>query len=117
MDIAFVLKVIWAFALIGLILVGMIYVGRAVQRGRLVSGNLGRRLVSTIESTALAQNVTVHVVRVGDKYFLVGGGSAGVNLLSELAAEEIEPYIEAQRIALLAQRETLRRPFSRFRKS
>ena len=116
MDIAFVLKVVWAFALIALVLVGMMYVGRAIQRGRIVA-SVGRRLVSTVESTALAQNVTVHVVRVADKYYLVGGGTAGVNLLSELPAGEIEPYIEEQRAALLAQRETLMRPFARFRKS
>jgi flagellar biogenesis protein FliO len=116
MDIAFVLKVIWAFALVGLILVAMMYVGRAVQRGRIVA-SVGRRLVSTIESTALAQNVTVHVVRVADKYFLVGGGSGGVSLLSELPAGEIEPYIESQRATLEAQRSSLLRPFARFRKS
>jgi flagellar biogenesis protein FliO len=116
MDIAFVLKVIWAFALVGLILVAMMYVARAVQRGRIVA-SVGRRLVSTVESTALAQNVTVHVVRVADKYFLVGGGSGGVSLLSELPASEIEPYIESQRVALEAQRASLMRPFARFRKS
>jgi flagellar biogenesis protein FliO len=116
MNIAFVLQVIWAFALIALLLVAMMYVGRAIQRGRIV-GSVGRRLVSTIESTALAQNVTVHVVRVADKYFLVGGGAAGVALLSELPASEIEPFIEAQRAALQAQRTTLMRPFARFKKS
>jgi flagellar biogenesis protein FliO len=110
----FVLQVIWAFALIGLLLVGMMYLARAIQRGRLVASGTQRRLIATIESTALAQNVTVHVVRVGEKYFLVGGGTAGVNLLSELTAAEVEPYIEAQRIALLAQRETLLKPFARF---
>jgi flagellar biogenesis protein FliO len=116
MNIAFVLQVIWAFALIAMLLLAMMYVGRAIQRTRIV-GSVGRRLVSTIESTALAQNVTVHVVRVADKYFLVGGGSAGVALLSELPADEIEPYIESQRAALLEQRATLMRPFARFRKS
>ena len=75
-------------------------------------GSVGRRLITTVESTALAQNVTVHVVRVGDKYFLVGGGSGGVNLLSELPAGEIEPYIESHRAALEAQRTQLMRPFS-----
>jgi flagellar biogenesis protein FliO len=116
MNIAFVLQVIWALALVAMLLVGMMYVARALQRGRLVT-SMGRRLVSTIESTALAQNVAVHVVRVGDKYFLVGGGTAGVSLLAELPANEIEPYIEAQRAALVAQRTTLMRPFERFRKS
>jgi len=116
MDIAFALKVVYAFALVALLLIGMMYVARAIQRGRIVT-SLGRRLVSTIESTALAQNVTVHVVRVADKYFLVGGGSGGVSLLAELPASEIEPYIESQRAALAAQRTTLMRPFERFRKS
>lgn len=116
MNIAFVLQVIWAFALIALLLVAMMYVGRAIQRGRIVAST-GSRLVSTIESTALAQNVTIHVVRVAGKYFLVGGGSAGVALLSELPASEVEPYIEMQRAALLEQRATLMRPFARFRKS
>ncbi len=116
MNIAFVLQVIWAFALIALLLVGLMYVGRAIQRGRIVA-SVGARLVATIESTALAQNVAVHVVRVAGKYYLVGGGTAGVSLLAELPAEEIEPYIEMQRAALLAQRATLMRPFTRFRKS
>jgi flagellar biogenesis protein FliO len=116
MNIAFVLQIIWAFTLITLLLVAMMYVGRAIQRGRIVA-SVGRRLVSTIESTALAQNVTVHVVRVADKYYLVGGGTAGVALLAELPAEEIEPFIESQRAALQAQRTTLMRPFARFRKS
>jgi flagellar biogenesis protein FliO len=115
MNIAFVLQVIWAFALVALLLVGFLYVARAIQRTRIV-GSVGRRLITTVESTALAQNVTVHVVRVGDKYFLVGGGAGGVNLLSELPADEIEPYIEAHRAALEEQRTTLMRPFARFRK-
>jgi flagellar biogenesis protein FliO len=116
MDIAFVLKVIWAFALIAMVLIGMMYVARAIHRGR-VTGCAGRRLVTTVESTILAQNVTVHVVRVGEKFYLVGGGSAGVSLLAELPATEIEPYIEQQRTMLAAQRETLMRPFARFFKS
>jgi flagellar biogenesis protein FliO len=87
-----------------------------VQRGRVVVGS-ERKLVTTVESVILAQNVTVHVVKVGGKYYLVGGGSAGVSLLAELAAEDVEPYLDAQRIALAQQRETLLRPFARFRKS
>lgn len=116
MDIAFVLKVIWAFALVVMVLIGMMYVARAVQRGR-VAGLAGRRLVTTVESTILAQNVAVHVVRVADKFYLVGGGSAGVTLLAELPPSEIEPYIEQQRELLAAQRATLLRPFARFFKS
>jgi flagellar biogenesis protein FliO len=116
MDIAFAVQIVWAIALVVLLLVAMGYVARTIQRGRLVVAS-GRRLVNTIESTALAQNVTIHVVRVADKYYLVGGGTAGVALLAELPADEIEPFVEAERAALIAQRETLLRPFTRFRKS
>jgi flagellar biogenesis protein FliO len=116
MNIAFVLQVIWAFGLVALLLVGMAYIARTIQRGRLVA-NSARRLVTTIESTALAQNVTVHVVRVAGKYYLVGGGSGGLALLTELPADEIDPFVESQRIALAAQRETLMRPFARFKRS
>jgi flagellar biogenesis protein FliO len=116
MDVAFVLHVFQAFALIGVLLFGLVYLGRTYQRGRLATPS-GRRLVTTIESTALGQNVAVHVVRVAEKYYLVGGGTAGVALLAELPPEEIEPFVEAQRAALQSQRETLLRPFSRWRKS
>lgn len=116
MDIAYVLRVVEAFAIVGVLLFALVYLGRTFARGRLVAPR-GGRLVTTIESTALAQNVAVHVVRVADKYFLVGGGSAGVALLAELPSGEIEPFVEAQRAALEAQRETLLRPFTRFRKS
>jgi flagellar biogenesis protein FliO len=115
MDVAFVLQVVWAFVLVALILVAMTYVARTIHRGRLVV-SAEKRLVSTIESTALAQNVTVHVVRVAGKYLLLGGGSAGVALISELPASEIEPYLDMQRAALAAQRETLLRPFARFKR-
>jgi flagellar biogenesis protein FliO len=94
----------------------MTYVARAITRGRIVVG-AGRRLVTTVESSMLAQNVSVHVVRVGAKYYLVGGGTAGVSLLAELSTEDVEPYIEAQRAALAQQRDTLMRPFARFKKS
>ena len=77
----------------------------------------GRRLVTTVESTALAQNVAVHVVKVAERYYLVGGGSAGVSLLAELAREDVEPYLEAQRRALDGQRAALGRVFARFRRS
>ncbi len=116
MTLAFLFQVVWAFALVALLLVGMTYVARSIQRGRVVVG-AGRRLVSTVESAILAQNVTVHVVKVGGRYYLVGGGSAGVSLLAELPADEVEPYIASHRAALVQQRETLMRPFARFKKS
>jgi flagellar biogenesis protein FliO len=116
MSVGLVFQVVWALTLVGLLLFTLAYAARALQRGRVVLSS-GRRLVTTIESTALAQNVAVHVVKVADRYYLVGGGSAGVALLAELPREEVEPYIDAQRRALGDQRAALGRAFARFRRS
>jgi len=116
MSIGFAFQVVWALLLVVLLLFTMAYAARALQRGRVVLST-GRRLVTTIESTALAQNVAVHVVKVAERYYLVGGGSAGVSLLAELSREDVEPYIEAHRRALSDQRAALGRAFARFRRS
>jgi flagellar biogenesis protein FliO len=115
MNGAFVLHVIWAFAVIALVLAGLLYAGRSIQRGRIVAST-GNRLLSTIESAALAQNVTIHVVRVAETYYLLGAGTAGVSLLADVPASTLEPYFEAQRTALFAQRASLRRWFMCFRR-
>ena len=100
MNIAFVLQIIWAFALVALLLIGFLYIARAIQRTRIV-GSVGRRLISTVESTALAQHVAVHVVKVGERYLLVGGGSNGtLSLLAELPPDEVDAWLAAQRDTL-----------------
>jgi flagellar biogenesis protein FliO len=116
MSIGFAFQVVWALALVILLLFAMAYAARTLQRGRVVLSS-GRRLVTTVESTPLAQNVAVHVVKVADRYYLVGGGSAGVALLAELPREEVEPYIEQHRRALDGQRAAVGRVFARFRRS
>lgn len=115
MDFWFVLKVIWAFALIALLLVGLTYGVRLLARGRLVVAT-NRRLVTVVESTFLAQNVTVHVIKVGEKYFLVGGGSAGVTKIDEVPADMVGPWIEEQKRSLSGQRDALMRFVGRFQK-
>jgi len=112
---SFVLQAIWAFAVVALLLVGLTYVVRTLNRGRIVAST-GRRLVSVVESTFLAQNTTVHVVKVGDRYFLVGGGSAGVTHIADIPADVVEPYIETQRKALGEQRDAVLRLLNTFRK-
>jgi flagellar biogenesis protein FliO len=88
---------------------------RSLNRGRIVAAT-GRRLVTVVESTFLAQNVTLHVVKVGDRYYLVGGGSAGVTHIADVPADVVDPYIETQRKALGEQRDAVLRLLQRFRK-
>ena len=110
-----VLYYVWALALVALLLLGLTFGARWLNRGRLVAATR-TRLVTVIESTYLAQHVTVHVVKVGDRYYLVGGGSAGVTHIADVPPEAVEPYLETQRKALGEQRDAMLRLMQRFRR-
>jgi flagellar biogenesis protein FliO len=115
MGIDVVFRALWAFAVVALLLVGLTYLVRSLNRGRLVAAT-GRRLVTVVESTVLAQNVSVHVIKVGDRYYLVGGGSAGVTHIADVSPDVVDPYIETQRKALGEQRDAVLRLLQRFRR-
>jgi len=115
MTVDIIVRSVWAFAVVALLLVGLTYVVRSLNRGRIVAAT-GRRLVTVVESTFLAQNVTLHVVKVGDRYYLVGGGSAGVTHIADVPSDVVDPYIETQRKALGEQRDAVLRLLQRFRK-
>ncbi|MGH7661504.1 MAG: flagellar biosynthetic protein FliO [Vulcanimicrobiaceae bacterium] len=91
-----------ALALVALLLYGLFWAVRLLSQGRMLA--LGQnRLVSVVESSVLSQHASVHVVRIGRRYYLVGAGSGTVALISELPAEEVEPFIESQRASLQLQ--------------
>jgi len=93
----------------------MTWVVRTLNRGRLVAGST-RRLVSVVESTILAQHTSIHVVKVADRYYLVGGGASGVTHIADVPADIVDPYIESQRKALGDQRDQFLALLQRFRK-
>jgi flagellar biogenesis protein FliO len=76
----------------------------------------GKRLVTVIESTALTQNTALHVVKIGDQYFAIGGGTGHLSLLTELPAETVEPWMEAHRRALAGQAQSLTALLGRLRR-
>jgi flagellar biogenesis protein FliO len=96
-------------------LLAMYYVVRGLSRGRLVLSTQ-RKLLTVVESTQLAQHVTMHVVKIANRYYLVGGGQSGITLIDEVPADVVEPWIDAQRLALGNQREAVLTLFSRVRK-
>ena len=96
------IRALSALALVALLLYGLYWAARFLSQGRLAT--LGRsRLVVVIESTFLAQNTSVHVVKIGRRYYLVGASQGHVALISELSAPEVEEFLELQRQALSAQ--------------
>ena len=106
---------IFALVVVALMLVGLYVLVRGIARGRvLISAD--RRLVTVLESTMLSQHVSLHVVKVGGRYLLVGGGSAQVNTLAELPSEDVEPWLATQRSVLGAQGSSLMDAFKTFRR-
>lgn len=114
MDIAFLFKVAWALGLVALLLFALTYVVRALSRGRLVVA-ANRKLVTVVESTFLAQNVTLHVVKVGERFYLVGGGSAGVTKIDEVPADVAQPWLDEQKLHLTGQRDAVLRLIGKFK--
>jgi len=91
-----------ALALVALLLYGLFWAMRLLSQGRLLALNRSR-LVVLVESTFIAQNTSVHVVKIARRYYLVGASNGHVALISELPAAEIEPYVESQRQAAALQ--------------
>lgn len=106
---------VWVLAVVGAVLLALTFAVRTLNRGRLVAGST-KRLVSVVESVAVSQHSAVHVIKVGDRYYLIGGGSAGVTHIADVPADVVDPYIETQRKALGEQRDAVLRLMQRFRK-
>jgi flagellar biogenesis protein FliO len=102
----FVGQYILALLVVALMLFGLYTVVRALGRGRLVTAT-DRRLVTVIESTFLAQNTTLHVVKVGERYYLIGGGAGHVNTLAEVPAEHVDPWLREQRTLFAQQTQSI----------
>lgn len=102
----FVGQYIFALLVVALMLFGLYTVVRALGRGRLVT-SADKRLVTVIESTFLAQNTTLHVIKVGDRFYLVGGGSGHVSTLAEVPSEHVEPWMREQRNLFTQQTQSL----------
>jgi flagellar biogenesis protein FliO len=114
MDITFVFKIVWALGLIALLLAGLTYVVRFLSRGRLIVA-ANRKLVTVVESTFVAQNVTLHVIKVGDRFYLLGGGAAGITKIDEVSAELAQGWLDEQKRTLGDQRDAVVKLMSRLR--
>jgi flagellar biogenesis protein FliO len=111
----FIGQYVLALIVVGLMLFGLYAVVRTLGRGRLLA-LADRRLVSVVESTFLSQNTTLHVVKVADKYFLVGGGGGHVSSLAEIPSEQIEPWLREQRELFATQTQSMARFLKSFRR-
>jgi flagellar biogenesis protein FliO len=106
MSSSFWLNYVFALLVVALMLGGLYAVVRGLARGRILS-SADRRLVTVLESTMLSQHAALHVVKVGTKYYLIGGGQGHVSSLGELPPEEVESWLGAQRAIFSDTRKSL----------
>lgn len=95
-----------ALLVVALLLLGLYTLVRVLGRGRILA-SADRRLISVVESTALSPNTSLHVVKVGTKFYAVGGGSGHLNLLCEVPEQEVTPWLESQRKLFNTQTQSL----------
>jgi hypothetical protein len=85
---AYVLKV----AILGSALLALYALACRLKGVKLFSRGTGR-YVTVIESTMLSPHTAVHLLRIGPRYLLIGGGSAGLFKLAEFSS--LSPFDEA----------------------
>ena len=71
------------------------WIAQRVKRGQLVTGTK-RRLVSVIETTLIGPSTALHVIKVGEQFFLVGNGASGFSFLTEVPADVAGAWLLAQ---------------------
>lgn len=103
----FWLQYLFALFVVALMLAGLYAIARGVSRGRVLLSS-DRRLLTVIESTALSQHTSLHVVKVGSKYLVIGGSNnGGLTPLAEMPQDEVEAWMAMQRTMVKAQRAQL----------
>ncbi len=75
-------------AILGLVLATLYAVARKLRETRLFAHRPGR-CVSVVESAMLSQHAAIHLLRAGNRYFLVGSASAAISVLVELAPADL----------------------------
>lgn len=77
-----------ALAVIAAVLAAMFAIARTIGRRRAFPRAAGR-FVTILESTMVSPQTSVHVVKAGRRYLLIGVGAAGLATLVELTAEDV----------------------------
>jgi flagellar biogenesis protein FliO len=78
-------------AVAALVLAALYAGARALRGVRLRSS--AKRCVVVVETTMLSPQATIHLLRVGERYLLLGSGSSGVSMLAELEPRDVRSAI------------------------
>ena len=86
---AHVASYVIGLATVGFVLAAFYAIARAWKSGRLRLSPR-KRLICVIETAALTQHAVLQIVRIGRRYYALGGGASNVRLLCELPAADLD---------------------------
>ncbi len=95
MGFEFAGRMLVALAVIAVVLFAVQFVARTALHQRLAIKG-GRRLMTVIETTPLPNASSLHAVKVGERYIVVGRSGSSMSMLCELPAETVEAWLAAQ---------------------
>ncbi len=95
MDFVLAGRMVGAFAVIMAVLFALQFIARANLRERL-SGRSEGRLITVLETTILPNAAALHVVKIGERYVVIGRSGGHIATLSEIPERTIDAWLEAQ---------------------
>lgn len=95
MDVAALGRFLGACIVVGLVLAGVRVVAARLGRVGLERG-AGGTLLALVETAMLPGSATLHVVRVVDRYYVIGRNAAAFSTLCEIPGDSVERYREAR---------------------
>jgi flagellar biogenesis protein FliO len=101
MDVSFAARMLGAFAVIAIVLFALQYVARAGLHRRLGAQG-GRRLVTIVETTYLPNASSLHVVKIGEEYAVIGRSANYIAKLADVPSETVDGWLAAQAASPLA---------------
>lgn len=91
------LRALYAIAIVAALLVVLNYILRTIQRGG--TFGLGERMVEVLETTPLAHASALHLVRIAEKFYVIGGSQAQASLICEVPAEAVDAWRRTRKAA------------------
>jgi flagellar biogenesis protein FliO len=82
-ELAFALRFLAALVVVAGVLVGLRYAGLALQRGRARSDS---RYLTVLDTAYLPGGASLHVVRAGERFIVVGRCASSIVTLGEFGA-------------------------------
>ncbi len=95
MDVAFTGHYVFGLLVVAVVLAALWLAAQKVRAGSFLPGT-EKRLFRVMQSTLLSPDTLVHVVKIADRYYALGGGRGTLCVLCELSPETVTAPTQSQ---------------------